>query len=189
MSRRGRVSIILLIEDERHQRFLYRYLQKRGFSRDEIRPKIAPGGGGSAEQWVRERYAKEVKECRTRAAQTLLVVMLDADISTVAKRQHQLDRSLDEERLHRRSSKEPIAHLIPKRNIETWILCLNNKQFKGHPINEQEDYKPHSKTLKVDEQIKPAAEEFFNWSRPNADVPERCVDSIRLAILEVRKIE
>ena len=181
--------MVLLVEDERHQRFLYRYLHKRGYSRGEIRPKIAPRGKGSGEQFVRERYAEEVNECRTRSAQTSLIVMLDADTGPVSRRYSQLQKALEEAHFAKRKKNEPIAHLVPKRNIETWILCLNNKRFKGMPINEQESYKPHSEGLRIDEQIKPAAEEFFNWSRENAVVPERCIDSLRLAIIEVKRLE
>ena len=189
MTRRGRVAVVLLVEDERHQRFLYRYFHKRGFERHLIRSKVAPAGRGSAEQWVRERYPKEVHECRTRSTQIHLLVMIDADTGPVARRLSQLERALDEARLPRREKEEPIAHLVPKRNIETWILCLNNQPFKGQPINEQEDYKPYSDTLRIDGQIDAAADVFYSWSRRNAKIPERCVDSLRSAIPEVRRLD
>lgn len=40
--------------------------------------------------------------------------------------------------MERRSEKERIIHLIPKRHIETWILCLNHID-----VNEQENCKHH----------------------------------------------
>ena len=181
---------IVLVEDQRQQAFVRRYL-KRIDKRNQIQFDSLPAGKLAGEQWVRSRYAANVAAYRARAARagTALVVVIDADTHEVAYRVDQLAKALEEGNIGARGAREQISHLIAKRNIETWILCLNNKRFKGHPINEQEDYKPHNKILKIDEQIKPAAEEFFNWSRPNADVPDRCVDSIRLAILEVRKIE
>ena len=46
-----------------------------------------------------------------------LIVVIDADLDTVARRQQQLDETLGE------SSRQPverIALVVPRRNIETW---------------------------------------------------------------------
>src|SRR5690349_21297068 len=135
MTKRGRVLVLVLAEDERQQRFVYRYLRQR-FDSHEIRSDVAPVGGGSAEQWVRQRYPEKVKQYRTRTAETLLVVLIDADRSELRDRDRQLQEALEQARLARRSNPERIAHLIPKRNIETWIRCLS-----GHEADEVTDYK------------------------------------------------
>jgi hypothetical protein len=106
--------------------------------------------------------------------------VIDADTHEVSHRLQQLQAVLDGER---------IAHLIPKRNIETWVLCLNDRQPNGQPVNEDEDYKHHNETRNIDELIKPAAAAFFAWTRPNAVTPAYCVPSLRSAIPEVRRIE
>ena len=71
-------------------------------------------------------------------------------------------------------------HLIPRRHIETWILCLT-----GEDVNETTDY--HGR--EVDGQIKTAASTLFGWSRPSTEPPERCVHSLHLAMPDVRRLE
>ncbi len=181
MSSRSRVLILVLAEDAIHQRFIYRYLRQQ-FDSHEIRIEIAPEGRGSAEQWVRERYPHKVKQYRTRAAQTAVIALIDADSYEVSERDRHLQQALELAGMDRRSEQERIAHLIPKRHIETWILSLNN-----FPVDEQEDCKHHA-GLDLDAQIKPAAVAFFDASGTRTDLPHHWVDSLRRAIPEIRKI-
>jgi hypothetical protein len=166
--------VIVLAEDERHQRFVRRYLQKLDYPARTIRNEPLPAGKGSGEQWVRGRYEKAVQAYRDRAAraQTALVVIIDADAHDVNHRFQQLQTILDGER---------IVRLIPRRNIETWVLCLT-----GLAVNEETDYHHHPD---IDERIKPAAEAFYDWSRPNAVAPGHSIPSLLAAIPEVRKLE
>ncbi len=190
MTRRSLVTI--LAEDQRQQRFAYQYLKQRGYLPHEIyADEIPKKGSGSGEQWVRLRYANNVEAYRAQAASPRigLVVMIDADTGRVVDRSQQLSAALTKAGSHSRGRSEKIAHLIPKRNIETWILCLNARRPNGHPVNEDEDYKNHSEARNIDELIKPAAEAFFAWSRPNAVPPAHCVPSLRSAIPEVRRLE
>lgn len=181
---------IVLAEDKRQQAFVHRFLKRLNY-RHRIQFDSLPAGKLAGEQWVRQRYAANIEAYRTRRAraETALVVVIDADTHTVAQRAKQLAKTLKDRDIPRRDAEEEIVLLVPKRNIETWILCLNNKLFKGKPINEQENYKPHSEGLKIDDQIKPAAEEFFNWSREKGTIPKRCVESLRLAIIEVKRLQ
>lgn len=98
------------------------------------RVELSPSGKGSAEQFVRERYPREVKEFRRRAnhGTAALVVVIDADTRTVDQRLTELESALTKADLPKRQSTEAIALLVPKRNIETWILCLT-----GDPIDEE----------------------------------------------------
>jgi hypothetical protein len=76
---------------------------------------------------------------------------------------------------------EKIIHLIPRRNVETWILNLN-----GRHVDEETDY---SRETGIEEFIRSAAENLHGWTRPNAVLPEYCVSSLKLAIPELRRLE
>jgi hypothetical protein len=175
--------VIVLAEDERHQRFIRFYLKQKNYGGREIRFEPLPSGRGCGEQWVRENYAKQVQAFRARSAKagTALIVAIDADTRTVDDRLRQLEQSLDSDRAARRADEERIVHLVPRRNIETWILCLSGEQ-----VVEATDYK---RRPGVDDQIRPAAESFFAWSRPNAQEPPHNVPSLTAAIPEIKRID
>ena len=175
--------VVVLAEDQRQVRFIRGYLKERNFDNHDIRVEPVSSGRGSGEQWVRERYAEAVRAYRWRStrAATALVVMIDADAGTVEQRLEQLRQALVQADSEGRSAAEKIAHLVPKRNFETWILCLNGTQ-----VSEDIDYR-HEEG--IDKQIKNAAMVFFDWSRTNARVPQRCVPSLLLAIPEARRLE
>lgn len=115
--------------------------------------------------------------------------MIDADTGPVARRSQQLNATLAQAGLDAREPNEKIAHLIPKRNIETWILCLNALHPDGQNVTEEKDYKNHAAARKIGALIKPAAEELFKLSRNHAEIPQHCVDSLRAAIPEVKRLE
>ena len=173
--------VIVLAEDGRHQNFVRRYLTKRGYRRHEIRFVELPSGRGCGEQWVRARYATAVRDCRRRQAVTALIVAIDSDTVEVARRSQQLEAALLEADLHARGREEKIVHLIPKRTIETWILCLHGEQ-----VNEESDYRLRRD---VDQKIGAAAITFFEWSRPTAMIPLQCVLSLVAAVPEVRRLD
>ena len=141
----------------------------------------SPSGAGSAEQWVRERFAIEVEACRRRQAGTKLIVLIDADRSSVRQRISQLDQALREAEVPAIRIGEEIARLIPKRNIETWIMCLNSEI-----VNEDADYKRARDNWT--ELIWTAADTLYDWSRPNAPVPASCVESLRIGIGELQML-
>ena len=176
-------QVIVLAEDERHQRLVRQYLYQLGRSRHDIRFEPLPNGRGCGEQWVRERYPKAVVSYRGRSAraETALIVAIDADTGDVGQRLRQLQKALDQAGIATRDEAEAIVHLIPKRTVETWVLCLSGRQ-----VDENTDY---SREAGIDELIKPAAITFFSWSRPNATPPALCVPSLLAAIPEVRRLE
>ncbi len=108
-------------------------------------------------------------------------MIIDADTEQVARRVRQLDEALTAEDLPRRGDQETVVHLIPKRNIETWILNLNGEQ-----VDEDAD---HHDTPGIDEQINTAARTLFELTRPNAVIPDICVPSLRSGITELKRIE
>lgn len=178
-------SVIVVVEDGRHKQFINRYLTARGLENHAIRIELSPSGQGSAESWVRNRFVKEVKACRMRQAkaQTALIVVIDADTATVQHRLRQLDQALQDAGEQRvASDRDQIARLVAKRNIETWILCLNEQA-----VDEETDYKRMARDWSA--LIPPAAEVLSRWTRVNAELPQRCVDSLRKGITELNLLE
>lgn len=175
-----RCLVVAVVEDEYHRMLVYRYLVKSGMW--PIRIVLSPAGQGSAEAWVRKTFAKEVSAYRSRHAQTRLIVVIDADTGTVQDRLRQLDQAL------RENGKEPvdamteqIARLAPKRNIETWVLCLN-----GHAVDEETNYKRTRDDW--NELIPPAAETLFQWTRSKAEPPDNCIESLRNGVQELKRL-
>jgi hypothetical protein len=178
-----RSAVIALVEDAHHEMLVYRYLcRERGMSRHDIRIKPSPIGRHSAEQWVRLNYPTEVKALRTRHAMTVLIVMIDADAYTVDQRLAQLATALEEVGSPPLRVNEPVARLVPKRNVETWVLCLNER-----PVNEEADYKGTRHDW--NDLIPEASGSLFRLTRPNVPIPENCIDSLARAIRELRRLE
>src|SRR5271155_2525999 len=123
-------NIILLIEDLSQESLLRRYLQRLGQSNRNMRPRKLPKGQGSGEQFVRENYASEVRAIRSQMTRTraCLIAMIDADTGSVGDRRQQLERALRDVDESARGPSEAILNLIPRRNVETWILCLNSHE-------------------------------------------------------------
>ncbi|MFH1732604.1 MAG: hypothetical protein ABIF82_13280 [Planctomycetota bacterium] len=87
---------------------------------------------------MRGRYPRFLEAHRSRAARaaTALIVVIDADTRTVQNRQRQLDRACEEaDNIQARQPHDAVAHIIPKRNIETWLTYLD-----GENVNEDDDY-------------------------------------------------
>lgn len=176
-------QVIVLAEDARHQRFVRHFLYRKGFSTHEIRLEPLPSGKGCGEQWVRERYPTAVQAYRERSARakTALVVVIDADTDPVDRRNRQLREALTKLEQSDRADNEAIAHFIPKRSIETWVLFLDSR-----PVDEDTDY---SRDPDVDQLIKGGAVAFFGMSRVNAAPLPNCVASLLAAIPEARRLE
>ena len=176
--------VIVLVEDKRQQQLIFRYLRRIGLETHAMRFLLPSPGSG--EQWVRERLPIELREYRRRnaRAETKLIAIVDADKSTVQERLAQLDHKLREDGVELiRMEAEQVARLVPKRNIETWILCLN-----GNAVEEGEtDYKRTRNDW--DTLMKPAATTLHEWSRAGARIPEHCVPSLRHGVGELRRLD
>ena len=72
-----------------------------------------------------------------------------------------------------------IIHLVPRRNVETWLLSLNRD-----PVNEEDDYKKPG----MDDLIQPAAGAFFRGSRRGTQPPAHWVWSLKNAVPGVRRL-
>jgi hypothetical protein len=151
--------VIVLVEDDHHKMLIYRYLIECGWERHAIRIQQSPSGRVSAESWVRKRFVKETIVYRSRQARALtaLIVMIDADTRTVQDRLSQLDQALTDSGQQTVADTERIARLIPKRNVETWILCLNEQA-----VDEGTDYAGTRSSW--NELVPQAAETLCQWT-------------------------
>lgn len=130
-------QVVILCEDIMHLNFVRRYLMRRGIESRRIRGNVAPCGRGAGSQYVIDNYPVEVKALRGRAyLRAGLLAVVDADTSLVEERLRHLENALAQSEQVGRGDAERIALLIPKRNIETWVLYL-----LGNDVNEEDDYK------------------------------------------------
>lgn len=174
-------NIVLLVEDTRTGSLLLKYLRRLGHDNRTIRVVPVPAGRGSGEQFVRERYASEVRALRTRHTKACLVVSIDADTKTTAERRQQLERALRDAEERARDPREPVLILVPKRNVETWVLSLNLVE-----VDEITDYRRDSRIGPP--AIRQGAETLYDWTRPNAPVPDSCVASLCESLPEFDRI-
>jgi hypothetical protein len=172
-----KLRITILAEDKRHQSFVLRYLKSLGCNMRKVRREPLPNGIGAGEQWVRDRYAESVYELRRRSENIALIVVIDADTHDVSKRRIQLEEELPRPR----EARERIIYFIPKRNIETWILCLD-----GQIVDETEN---HRSDHGIEDRIGSAAGVFYSWTGPNAAIPSHCIPSLSAAIPEAQRLE
>jgi hypothetical protein len=182
-------EVILLCEDYRQSSLVLAYLKKCGIHQ-RVRPLLSPMGEGSAEHWVIRQYPIQVNAYRLAKARKLtwLIVVVDADTGTVDRRIAQLDDGLkqsEEPRLRELNvDKEAIGRLVPRRNIETWILALT-----GVTVSETENYK-HMRTPKDWAMLVPAASmKLYDLTRVNARLPKSLSDSLHRGIRELNSIE
>ena len=172
---------ILVVEDQRHKMLIYRYLKKLGRNAGEIRVVQSPSGAGSAEAWVRKQFVQEIRVYRGRHAQTELIVLVDVDSLSVKERLSQLDdasRAIGQTVV---DAGERAARLVPKRNVETWALCLNEKA-----VDENADYKGEKHSWIT--LISSAAENLAQYTLPTSEVPKYYIDSLRSGIAELKKL-
>ncbi|MGB7280707.1 MAG: hypothetical protein WBE13_00490 [Candidatus Acidiferrum sp.] len=176
--------IILVLEDDTHKMLTYRYLINCGFRSHEIRALTSPSGRGSAEQWVRNRFTQEVREYRRRHARahTGLIVMLDADMFSVQERLNQLDQALEDSGDEPIDKDERVARLIPKRNVETWILCLEQTE-----VDEETDYTGTRSDW--NELIPTASKTLCAWARLQHGPATHCVPSLSAGIQELIRLD
>lgn len=130
------VRFIVICEDREHEGFVRGALERVGFQRHNMDVKLPPGGSG--EQWVRIETTKWVPRIRAHASRVAvaLISVIDADALTVEERRKQMEHALKTSGCPPRKPGEPIAFLIPRRNIETWIRFLLDGD-----ANESHDYK------------------------------------------------
>lgn len=103
-----------------------RFFKKKGW-RQPFRVVRAPGGAGSAEQFVRKQFVEQLQEYRgpRNTVAWALAVMLDGDNAGVGQRLEALDDACRDAGIEPRQSGECVAVFVPTWNIETWLAYLN----------------------------------------------------------------
>ena len=181
-----RVSeIVVICEDQRHQSFINFYLKEWPVEVGETEFLRCPRGVGSAELWVRQMFYRELPQFRLARAKrrVALLLVVDADTMTVAARNRQLLNTIAEGGLDPVGSDEAVAILIPKRNVETWIVCLG----LGDAVDELRDYRNDKRVEK--RVIREAARRLYLLTRPNAPPPLPGIPSMIEGIQVLRRFE
>ena len=132
------VQVVLLCEDTQHETFGRRFLKRMGWSNHQLRVLKAPGGRGSAEQFVRERFPEELEEHRRRRSRVsvALIVMLDGDDRGVHQRIAELDDACRRRNIPCRDPVEHVLVFVPTWRIETWFAYLGGETV----AEEKRDY-------------------------------------------------
>jgi hypothetical protein len=134
----GRVTLLVLCEDDTQRRFLEALCERWGIGARERRVAPLARGRGAAEMWVRRHYAQWVRTLRAMGRRRAgLLVAVDGDRHGVERRRRQLEQALREAGLPARGADEAIALCVPTWSIETWLLWLTG----DGQVSEDEPYK------------------------------------------------
>lgn len=168
-------KVVILVEDTAQRDLLHHFLRACGLSSRQTHFKVSPSSHGSAEQYVRDEFPREIRDLRRRQwIDSMLIVMTDT--GTVAARRAELARALRPDPPVEPG--EPIVLLIPKRNVETWIrYCM------GRRVDETTDYsrrKPEPSAIRDAAQCLLAAAR----AQPHPAAP----DSLAQALPALRRI-
>ena len=172
------VRITLLSEDSQTDAFVRRFLKRRKFAGRDIRTLPLPSGRQSGEQWVRERYPKELRAIRRRQG-AYLIVVTDADIQSTAVRRAQLDAACDDSETPKRDAGDPVLVIVPRRNIETWLEYLG-----GTTVDENTTYRK----LKRESDYATQADNLYRMCHEAQRLDEGAPPSLREACEEYPKL-
>ena len=174
-------QVIILCEDTQQEVFVRHFLKKaQGIGHHAVRVNKNPSGKGSGEQFVRKQLPDQLKAIRGRAAKakTDLIVVIDADISTVSQIVQKLETTCSEQHINRRQKHERVSFIIPKRNIETWIHYLD-----GHETNEESVYQKMQKEFDCK-----SAVDLLCRLCSTQKTPDDFHDSLQTACLEYKRV-
>ncbi|HWD38599.1 MAG TPA: hypothetical protein VG944_07100 [Fimbriimonas sp.] len=115
-----RVSLVILCEDEMHQRFINAFLHRVGMP-SVGRARLERMQSKSA---VFEAFPREVRALRKAHVQTRLIVVVDGDELTDAQINDRLRRKLRESDLEDTFEDEPVLIVRPRWEMENWALHL-----------------------------------------------------------------
>ncbi len=175
------VKIILLCEDKQTNSFVRNFLKHRNFKGRDITTLPLPARSGSGEQWVRKQYPKQLEAIRNRR-NAYLIVVIDADTGTLDNRHKELAKACREQDIPPRDHKEDpnVLHIIPRRNIETWLAYLDNNNVDESTVypklNKESDCKIH-------------AENLYNMCHRTQRLREPAPPSLQKACIEYRKLK
>ncbi len=125
MVNRRRMKYIILCEDKQQEVFTRRFLKRKGIGSREIKPVRSPSAHGSAENWVRINFVKELTTYRASTTSSALITVIDGDTIGVKGRIQQLKQECRNNAIPYKNENEAVMIAVPTRNIETWIHFLN----------------------------------------------------------------
>lgn len=126
--------IILLCEDSQTDTFVRRFLRHRRIRGRDITTYPLPSGRQSGEQWVRERYPRQLEAVRSRSG-VCLITVIDADTLSGSERREQLRAECERQQIPPTRPDDPVLVFVPRRNLETWFAYLDGKD-----VNEQDSF-------------------------------------------------
>lgn len=175
-----KLTAVVLCEDKQARTLLYRFLKhERGFARVVMLP--LPSGLGCGSQYVRERYADQVRKQRDQAVASVLIVHIDADNLSVADRKQELAAALASTGEPPRGPGEPIAVVVPRREMENWL-----HHYLGH-ANIDEVLKYHHFTDDEARAAKPTVEALVELVEGRVAAPAN-LPAIGEAVIELRRL-
>jgi len=181
-------KVFVLAEDKRQKQLLYRFLVAAGIGPHQMTIEVSPSGQGSAELWIRKNFARQAEKCRARNARaaTGMLVMMDADALSVQEHWNELDAALAAENQPAYNpTSDPIARLIPKWSVETWILFLSSNGESKPTISEDKPYKELVSAEQWSESIPEAARTLYAWTKTSAVRPLHLLDSLQRGLDEI----
>ena len=150
---RRQVQLVLLCEDRQQATFLRRFFKSVGWM-GRLRPRFSPLGKGSAEQFVRQEFPKEIEAYRRNRNRVSceLVAMLDGDADSVDARLTALDKACNQASVAPRDNADRVAVFVPTWNIETWLAYLNGETVDETRkdylrLKRERDCRPHVDSL------------------------------------------
>lgn len=175
------VTIVLLCEDMQTESFVYNFLKHRNFKHHDFTFLCASRASkGSAEQWVRKKYPRQLKAIRSKR-NAYLIVVIDADAGTIDDRRRELATACREEGISPRAKTDfNVLHIIPRRNIETWLAYLD-----GRDVDESTVYPK----LEHQRNCRKHAESLYNMCHKNQTLREPAPPSLREACNEYHKLQ
>lgn len=196
---------VVLCEDLQSRVFIYRVLRELGVDPHNIRIQPYPDnrvhsvGGGSPRrvkgylvyacgaQHILMNYPAELAEIRTQSAKrdAALVVHIDVDNATpdgrtMQDRRSELDDACASKGVPKRTEKDPVALLVPRREMETWIHFF----LQGPPIVEHVSY---PKLTGHEADAEPAAIAFARHAKTKT-VPLDAIPSLVDGLAELRRV-
>lgn len=173
--------VIVLGEDRRHQNFARGVLKEAGYDLRDIYPCSLPAGRGAGEQYVRKQLPAQVLAFRRRTAKakTALVVLVDADTKSTGEVRRMLSDELRAQKMDPIGAKDRAAVLVPRRNIETWVVVLD-----GETADETNDYRGRVS----DGKLQPAGREFLSRLKAAPCPPQDWLPSMKESAAEARKL-
>ena len=161
------VQVVILCEDQQQECFIRRFLILRNYDPHRFYVRRPGAGRGSAEQFVREEFPRELKAYRSRSNRysTCLVVGTDADRLSVEERVRSFLKACTDSGIPPREEGEQVCFMVPKRNVETWLAYL-----RGEPVDEETEYRKYDRPSDCQQDVE-SLDEMCRQRRLRPDPP------------------